>query len=103
MRENGRIAPLRHPESHMLLGYVSDEFYAALATVSLEFRSVNGGPARWWTASLVSAAVYEPSLPPGDYEVCLSKPGFGAKRVRARLGSGIPVQFRLLSDRLLGY
>jgi hypothetical protein len=89
----------------MLLGYVSDEYYGALPNVNLEFRPANGGraAARWWTPSLASGAVYEPSLPPGDYEVCLSKAGFGSKRVRATLGTGIPVHFRLLSDRLLGY
>jgi hypothetical protein len=34
--------------------------------------------------------------------VCLSKPGFGSKRVSVSIGSR-PVHFRLLSDRLLGY
>jgi hypothetical protein len=89
----------------MLLGYVSDEYYAALPNVNLELRPANGGSttSRWWMASLASGAVYEPSLQPGDYDVCLSKRGFGSKRVRATLGTGIPVQFRLLSDRLLGY
>ena len=51
--------------------------------------------------SAPSGAVYA-DLPPGDYEVCLAKPGFGSKRIRAALG-GPPVHFRLLSDRLLGY
>jgi hypothetical protein len=42
-------------------------------------------------------------LSPGDYEVCLAKPGFGCKRVRIAIGEGKPYYFRLLSDRLLGY
>jgi hypothetical protein len=44
-----------------------------------------------------------PSLRPGEYEVCLSKPGYGSKRVRVKVGAAGPVHFRLLSGRLLGY
>ena len=31
--------------------------------------------------------------------MCLAKPGFGSKRIRARIGGARPVHFRLLSDR----
>ncbi len=84
----------------MLVGYVSDEYYAALADVQLEFRGPNGV----WTCtrSWPSGAVHA-DLPAGEYEVCLSRPGFGSKRVTAAVGAGRPMQFRLLSDRLLGY
>jgi hypothetical protein len=82
----------------MPVAYVSDESYAALADVLVEFR---GGAAPLVARSAPSGAVYA-DLPPGEYEVCLSKPGFGSKRVQASLGSA-PVHFRLLSDRLLGY
>ncbi|HKI34053.1 MAG TPA: N,N-dimethylformamidase beta subunit family domain-containing protein [Gemmataceae bacterium] len=83
----------------MLVGYVSDESYAALADVALEFRA--SGTAPVVVRSAPSGAVWA-DLPPGDCEVCLGKPGFGSKRVRATLGRD-PVHFRLLSDRLLGY
>jgi N,N-dimethylformamidase len=82
----------------MLVGYVSDESYAALADVAVEFRSsTHHLLARSWVSGAVHA-----DLPPGRYDVCLSKPGFGSKRVSLELGAGI-VQFRLLSDKLLGY
>ncbi|MCI0464973.1 MAG: carboxypeptidase-like regulatory domain-containing protein [Gemmataceae bacterium] len=84
----------------MLVAYVSDEYYAALADVQLEFR----GPLGQWqrVRSWPSGAVHA-DLPPGEYEVCLTRPGFGAKRVRVTVAPGQPIHFRLLSDRLLGY
>src|SRR5947209_12204177 len=84
----------------MPAAYVSDENYAALADVAVEFRGP--APAPLVVRSAPSGAVHA-DLPPGDYEVCLAKPGFGAKRVRAAVAAGKPVHFRLLSDRLLGY
>src|SRR5436190_1185585 len=54
-------------------------------------------PSPWPSGSL------QADVPVGEYEVCLSKGGYGSKRVRARLGLARPVSFRLLSDRLLGY
>ena len=83
----------------MLVGYVSDEYYAALAEVQLEFRAPDG--VRTAARSTASGAVLL-DLPAGAYEVCLSKPGFGSKRVRADVGT-TPIHFRLLSDGLLGY
>lgn len=83
----------------MLAGFVSDEYYAALAGVKLEFQ---GGGRTAVTESTPSGAVHV-DLPAGDYEVCLSRPGFGAKRVNVAIKPAQPVQFRLLSDRLLGY
>src|SRR5207248_9167551 len=83
-----------------LIGYVSDEYYAALADVALEFRS--GGELRALVRSAPSGAVYA-ELSPGAYEVCLSKPGFGSKRVHAVVDPARPVHFRLLSDRMIGY
>lgn len=79
--------------------YVSDEAYAALADVRLEFRV---GDRVWLASSSPSGAVHV-DLPPGVYEVCLAKPGYGSKRVQARIDPSRPVHFRLLSDRLLGY
>src|SRR5690349_18858628 len=84
----------------MLLGYVSDEYYAALADVLLEFRSADGS--REVTRSSASGGILL-DLKPGDYTVILSKPGFGSKRVKASIGTSGRIYFRLLSDRLLGY
>jgi hypothetical protein len=84
----------------MLVGYVSDEYYAALPDAALEFRA--DGQLRALVRSAPSGAVYA-DLPAGAYEVCISKPGFGSKRVTAHVGNGGPIHFRLLSDRLLGY
>src|SRR5437870_1136905 len=83
----------------MLIGYVSDEYYAALADVALEFRRDDGVVVQ--TRSSASGAVHA-DLAPGPHEVCLACPGFGAKRVRVTIASS-PIHFRLLSDRLLGY
>src|SRR5690348_10496733 len=84
----------------MLTGYVSDEYYAALPDVLLEFRAADG--TRTVTRSSASGAVLA-DLAPDEYEVCLGKPGFGSRRVRAAVADGRPVHFRLLADRLLGY
>jgi hypothetical protein len=83
----------------MLLGYVSDEYYAALADALIEIRNPS---VHSQTRSTSSGAVLF-DVPPGRYEVCLSKPGFGSKRVQVEFGGNVPVHFRLLSDRLLGY
>ena len=83
----------------MLVGYVSDEYYAALADVQVEFRTP--GKSSIVVRSAPSGSILA-DLPPGTCEVCLAKPGFGSKRVTVQLGSG-PIHFRLLSDRLLGY
>src|SRR5262245_14315096 len=84
----------------MLIGFVSDEYFAALADVGLEFRGP--GVDRLVTRSLPSGAVVA-DIPPGEYDVVLCKPGFGNKRVRSVIDSKKPVHWRLLSDRLLGY
>jgi hypothetical protein len=82
----------------MLVGYVSDERYVALADVLLEFADAFGSVE---ARSRATGAVYA-DIGPGTYQVTLQKPGYGAKRVRATL-SGQPHQFRLLCDGLLGY
>jgi hypothetical protein len=83
----------------VLVGYVSDEYYAALADVGLEFRGAND--LRFVCRSAPSGAV-DVDLPPGEHEVCLAKPGYGSKRVQTTIGRE-PVHWRMLSDRLLGY
>jgi len=83
----------------MLVGYVSDERYLALADVLLEFES---GSRSVETRSRASGAVYA-DIEPGQHRVTLQKPGYGAKRTSMRVVSGQLYQFRLLSDCLLGY
>lgn len=83
----------------MIVGYVSDEYYAALPDVAVELHGPGGATlTRSWPSGAIHADV-----PPGIYEVCLSRTGFGSKRVRVSLAPDRPVSFRLLSDRLLGY
>jgi hypothetical protein len=86
----------------MLIGYVSDERYVALAEVVLEFSDDQGQS--FEARSRASGSVYcdLPSAESG-YLVTLQKPGFGSKRVRMTPRSGQPYHFRLLADGLLGY
>ncbi|HUY36932.1 MAG TPA: N,N-dimethylformamidase beta subunit family domain-containing protein [Pirellulales bacterium] len=82
-----------------LIGYVSDERYVALPDVLLEF----SGEGRSVEARSRAGGSVHADVPPGDYEVVLSKQGYGSKRVRMTARLGEPYQFRLLSDCLLGY
>jgi hypothetical protein len=84
----------------MLIGYVSDERYVALADVSLEFSNDRGQS--FEARSRASGSVHA-DLPPGDYVVTLQKLGFGSRRVRLTPRPGQPYHFRLLADGLLGY
>ncbi|MCA9038972.1 MAG: carboxypeptidase regulatory-like domain-containing protein [Planctomycetaceae bacterium] len=84
----------------MLIGFVSDEYYMALADVLLEFRQQ--GETKAIVRSTPRGAV-EVDIKPGEYEVILVKSGFGSKRVQMTVRQGEPYQFRLLSDGLLGY
>src|SRR3990172_9691961 len=83
----------------MLIGYVSDERYVALADVLLEFESKAGRVA---VRSHASGAI-DADLPAGVYRVTLARPGYGSKRVEITLPQPAPFQFRLLKDDLLGY
>ncbi len=84
----------------MLVGYVSDERYVALADVLVEFD--REGETVAVVRSTPRGAVLA-DLAPGPYRVTLVKPGFGNKYVQMEVGTGRPYQFRLLSDRILGY
>src|SRR4051794_4890778 len=84
----------------MLIGYVSDERYAALPDVPLEFIDGRGGA---WEARAPASGSFHLELPAGEYRVVLQKPGYGAKLSRVSVPTPEPHQFRLLSDGLLGY
>ncbi|HEY0983024.1 N,N-dimethylformamidase beta subunit family domain-containing protein [Schlesneria sp.] len=84
----------------MLIGYVSDERYVALADVLLEFQS--GGQTRDIVRSTPRGAVVA-NLEPGEYVVTLVKEGYGSKHSRMTVDSRRPHHFRLLSDGILGY
>lgn len=82
----------------MLIGYVSDERYVALADVLFEIRDGRGHS--WEARSRAGGSVWC-DIPPGEYEVAISKPGFGSKLSRVTIPT--PHHFRLLADGLLGY
>jgi N,N-dimethylformamidase len=82
----------------MLLGYVSDEMYVAIADVLIELRQ---GSESIETRSRASGAIHA-ETGPGEWEVILSHPGHTRKTVRVTF-SETPHQFRLMSDRLVGY
>src|SRR2546430_11736076 len=83
----------------MLIGYVSDEKYVALADVSVEFTNAQGES---WEARSRAGGSIHCDLPPGEYETTLAKPGYGSKRVRMTPQAWEPYQFRLLPDSPLG-
>jgi N,N-dimethylformamidase len=90
----------RHAELTMLIGYVSDERFVALADAVLEFTNARGES--WEARSRASGSVHL-VLPPGEYRVVIQKPGYGAKFSRVTVPTVPPQQFRLLSDGLSGY
>jgi N,N-dimethylformamidase len=84
----------------MLIGYVSDENYSALADVLVEIERPGGAPLI--IRSSPRGAIYA-DVSPGSYHVTLAKPGFGSKRVLTSIQADKPSHFRLLSDSLYGY
>ena len=83
----------------MLIGYVSDERYVAIADCLLLFENETTVVD---AHSSANGAVYA-DIPAGDYVVSLNKAGFGPKKVSVATNEGTPHHFRLLSDDLLGY
>jgi hypothetical protein len=83
----------------MLVGYVSDERFVAIADVTVEID--RGGETVAVTHSTARGKILA-DIEPGRYRVTLVKQGFGSKSVEIEAG-GEPYQFRLLSDCLLGY
>ena len=84
----------------MLVGYVSDERFVALADVAVEFE--RDGQCVAVVPSTPRGAVYA-DLEAGRYRATLVKPGFGSKSVEVEVDPDRPYQFRLLSDGLWGY
>ena len=84
----------------MIVGYVSDERYIALADVGVEFEQ--DGKLAAVTKSTPRGGIYA-ELAPGKYRVTLVKDGYGSKHVTLDVAEGKPYQFRLLADRILGY
>ena len=84
----------------MLIGYVSDQRYVALAGARLELIGPDGSSLE--VISRASGSVHA-DVPPGRYEVVLAKEGYGSKRLTLQLPLEQPYQFRLLADDLLGY
>lgn len=86
----------------MLIGYVSNERYVALMGVGIEFQDGANN-----TVAIVESsprgAVFA-DLEPGKYKVTLHKEGYGPKIVQLAIEADHkPYQFRLLSNRIVGY
>src|SRR5262249_14109274 len=84
-------------ESPMLIGYVSDEYYAALPDATVEL--IGAGEQRVVVRSSASGAVTA-DVSPREYGGCLAKPGFGSKRVKATIRGPEPMQIRARCDRV---
>jgi hypothetical protein len=84
----------------MLVGYVSDERYMAVADALVELE--RDGQSVCVVRSSPRGAIHA-DVAPGAYHVTLAKDGFGSKSVTVSVDPARPYQFRLLADRLLGY
>lgn len=85
----------------MLVGYVSDERYVALADVTVEFDRDGRTVA---VARSTARGRINVDLPPGRYRVTFRAPGFGPKGVDLDLApDDRPRQFRLLSNQMVGF
>src|SRR5262245_10752363 len=84
----------------MLIGYVGDERFVALADVALEFLNERGES---WAARSRAGGSVHVELPAGHYKVILQKAGFGSKFSQLTVPVAQPHHFRLLTDGLLGY
>jgi N,N-dimethylformamidase beta subunit-like, C-terminal len=84
----------------MLIGYVSDERFAAAADALLTFRSAD-------TARTLRSGAdgsVRGRLPSGSYALTIACDGFGSRRSSVEIGADHrPIQFRLLSERPVGY
>lgn len=84
----------------MLVGYVSDERYVAIADALVEFE--RDGESVAVVRSTPRGAIYA-EIEPGTYKVTLVRDGYGSKSVTICADPANPYKFRLLSDCVLGY
>jgi hypothetical protein len=85
----------------LLIGWVSDEFYSAIAGADVELEHDGAHVA---TTRSTAAGRLVAEVPPGEYRITIARDGFGSKRIICRLGPDEPlIQVRLLSDRLMGF
>jgi hypothetical protein len=84
----------------MLIGFVSDEYYAAIPDVAVEFE--RDGTFVAVVRSTPRGAIHA-DLSPGVYRVTLAKGGYGSKAATVKVDPALPCHFRLLSDSLYGY
>ncbi len=84
----------------MLIGYVADERFLALADVIVDLEDAAGA-----VTTLRSGARggIHADVAPGKYRVTLQKDGFGPKTVHMTVDPDRPYHFRLLTNRILGY
>jgi hypothetical protein len=90
----------------MLVGYVSDERYVAVADalVEIEPHGANGECGESVVVRSSPRGAVHAGVAPGTYRVTVVKPGFGSKSADVTAAAERPpYQFRLLSDGLLGY
>jgi len=86
----------------MLIGFVSDEMYVAIADASVEFHNLEAGTRVTMRSSASGALVAD--LEYGKYKVYLAHRDFGSKISEIEITSSMaPHQFRLLSKALVGY
>jgi hypothetical protein len=86
----------------MLVGFVSDEMFVAIADAIIEFHNLGSGE-RFTTRSSASGALAL-ELKNGNYQVYISHKDFGSKISEIEIDSKTtPHQFRLLSKALVGY
>lgn len=86
----------------MLIGYVSDEMYVAIADALVEFRAPSSKEATVFRTA-PSGAIYG-ELPDGSYQVAIAHPRFGSKiTTHTQSAHSNPAQFRLMSKKLTGY
>lgn len=85
----------------MTIGFVSDERFVGIPGVHLEFQR-DGAYVASCHSTATGRVVLE--LPRGRYRVTLARDGYGPKSVEVAVDPASPPhQFRLLSDRLIGY
>ncbi|HZM04017.1 MAG TPA: N,N-dimethylformamidase beta subunit family domain-containing protein [Candidatus Saccharimonadales bacterium] len=84
----------------MLIGYVSNENYSAIADVIVEFDQ--DGQRKAQVRSSPRGAI-DADIPPGTYRITLAKEGFGSKSTIEQVDPARPLQVRLVSDSLYGY